>query len=123
MSCKIIDAIEMGVYEDEHDLCVVLHTFLGVETLYVHVGGKMICNIIRENLSSRYGIKCTPDIKIKKLTTKFVSGYDNMTCRYQLQQPRPLIESKMVKHVKYMSHEEQIINYNLLIYKHELNVF
>ena len=56
VSCKINDDVEIKVYKDEHDLCVVLHTFLGVDTLYVHVASKMICNIIRENLSSRCDI-------------------------------------------------------------------
>ena len=82
----------------------------------------MFCDIIRENLSSRYDINCTPDMKMKNLTVKFVSAYDNMTYRYYMQQPRPMIESKMVKHIKYMSEEEKIFSYNFLAYKHELNV-
>ena len=53
---------------------VVLPTFLDVDTLYdvgtlyVHVAGKMICNNLRENLSSKYDINCTPDMKIRNLT-------------------------------------------------------
>ena len=70
------------------------------DTLYVHVAGKMICNIIRKNLISKHGINFTPDLKIKNLTIKFVSRYGNMTYRYYMQQPRPMIETKMVKHVK-----------------------
>ena len=93
--------------------------------LYVHVAGKKICDIIRESLSSRYNIKCTQNMYIKNLSIKFVSRYGNMTYRYQLEQPRPMIESKMVKHIKhlkYMSHEEQINNYNFLICKHGLGL-
>ena len=60
----------------------------------------MICNNIRENLSSKYDINCVPDMKIRNITLKFVSRYRNMTFRYQLQQPRPRIESKIVKHIK-----------------------
>ena len=41
-----------------------------------------------------------------------------MTYRYYLQQPRPILESKMVKHIKYMS-EEEIDNYNHL---HQINL-
>ena len=78
---KINHDVEIKVYTDEHDLCVVLHTFLGVDTLYVHVASEKICNIIRKNLSSRCDINCTPDMKIKNLTIKFVSRYDNMTYR------------------------------------------
>ena len=70
VSCKINDDVEIKVYKVEHDLCVVLHTFLGVDTFYVHVTSKMICNIIRDNLSSRCDIKCTPDMKNKKSNNK-----------------------------------------------------
>ena len=115
MSCKINEDVEIKVYKDELDLRVVLPTFLDVETLYdegalyVHVAGKMICNNIRENLSSKCDINCTPDMKLRNLTKKFVVRYGNMTYRYQVQQPKPMIESKMVEHIKYMLHEEQII--------------
>ena len=128
VSCKINDDGEIKVYKDEFDSRVVLPTFLDVGklydmgTLYVHVAGKMIYNNIRENLSSKYDINCNPDMKIRNLTIKFVSRYGNMTYRYQLQQPKPMIESKMVKHIKYMSHEEQISNYNFLTCKHKLSL-
>ena len=46
-----------------------------------------------------------------------------MTYRYYMQQSRRMIETKMVKHVKNMSAEEKFFNYNLLTYKHQLNVF
>ena len=123
MSSKMNDDEEIEVHKDEHDLCVVLHTFLGVDTLYVHGASKMICNIIRENLSSRYDINCTPDMRRKNVTIRFVSVYDIMTYRYYMQQRRQVIESKMVKHVKFMSEEIKIFNYNFLTYKHKLNVF
>ena len=104
MSCKINDDVEIKVYKDEFDLHAVLPTFLepfktlyDVATLYVHVAGKMICNNICENLSSKYETNCTPDMKIKNLSIKFISPYGNMTYRYYMQQPRPLLESKMAK--------------------------
>ena len=81
----------------------------------------MICNNIRENLSSKYDISCTPDMKMRNLTTKFVSRYGKMTYRYQLQQPRPMIESKLVKHIKYMPEEETDTCY-FLTCKHKLNL-
>ena len=108
VTCKINDDVEIKVYKNQLDLCKAIAPFLDVVTLYVHVAGKMICNNIRENLSSKYDINCTPVKKIRNLTIKFVSCYGNMTYRYQLQQPRPMIESKMVKHIEHMSHEEQI---------------
>ena len=123
MSCKINDDVEIEVNKDEHDLCVVLHIFLDVDTFYVHVASKMICNVIRETLSSRYDINCTPDKKLKNLTIKFVSLYDIKTYRYYMQQPRQMIETEMVKHGKNLSQEEKFFNYNLITCKHELSLF
>ena len=94
-------------------------TLYQVGTLYVQIAGKMICKIICENLRSKYDNNCTPDMKIKNLTIKFVSRYRKLTYRYQLEQPRPMIESKMVKHIKNMSDEEQD-KYNSLVCKHKL---
>ena len=118
MSCKINNDVEIKVYKNECDLRVVLPPFLGrdVGTPYVHVAGRMICNNVCESLSSKYDIICVPNMKIRNLTIKFVSRYRNMNFRYQLQQPRPMIESKMVKHIKNMSEEEQD-NYNFLVCK------
>ena len=82
----------------------------------------MKCNTIRENLNSKYDINCTLDMRIRNLTKKFVSRYSNMTYRYQLQQPRSILETQMVKHIKYMSHEEQINIYNFLTCKHKLSL-
>ena len=45
-----------------------------------------------------------------------------MTYRCYMQQPIPMIESKLVKHIKYMSEEEKFFNYNLLTYKHDLSL-
>ena len=112
VSCKINDDVEIKVYKDEFDLHAVLPTFLDeynvydVGTLYVSVAGKMICKTIFENLRSKHDVGCTPDMNIRILRLKFISRYDNMTYRYQLEQPRQIIESKMVKHIKNMSEEE-----------------
>ena len=120
VSCETKDDIEIRVYKNEHNLSEVIHFYLDGVTLYVHVAGKMICNIIRKNLSSKRGINCAPALKVKKLTIKFVSRYVNMSYRYYMQQPRPMIETKMVKQVKNKSEEEKIIIYNLLTYKYKL---
>ena len=128
VSCKINDDVEIKVYKNESDLRVLLPTFLEpfktknikLGTLYVHIAGEMICKNIRENLSSKYDINCNADMEIRNLTIKFVSRYINMTFRHQLQQPRPVLESKLVKHIKYMSNEEQSDNYNFLTCKHKL---
>ena len=123
--CIIKDNIEMNVYKNSSDLRAVLPTFFAEYkvydkgTLYIQIAGKMICKTISENLRSKYDINCTPDMKIRNLTIKSISRYDNMTFRYQLKQPRRILESKMVKHIKNMTEEEQDY-YNFLVCKHEL---
>ena len=125
VSCKINDNIEINVNKNSPDMHVVLPTFLpeykvfDMGTLYIEIAGKMICKFISENLISKYGINCTPDMKIRNLRLKFISRYDNMTFRYQLEQPRRILESKMVKHIKNMTEEEQN-KYNFLVCKHKL---
>ena len=120
VSCKINDDLEIKVYKNNSDMNFVISTFNEKEKLYVHIAGEMICNDIRKSLSSKYNINCTPDMEIRNLTIKFVSRYSNMTFRHQLQQPRSMLETKMVKHIKYMSYEEQDDKYNFLTWKHKL---
>ena len=128
VSYKIDDDVEIKVYKSQSDLRLSLPTFnepfksknIKMGTVYVHIAGEMICNDIRGNLSSKYDINCTPDTEIRNLTIKFVSRYRNMTFRHQLQQPRSMLETKMVKHIKYMSYEEQSDKYNFLTCKHKL---
>ena len=115
VSCKLNNEVEVKLYKIENDLCELLEFFNDEDFFYVHVAGKMICNIIRENLSSRHDISFTPDIKTKNLRIKFVWLYDNMTYRYYMQQSRPMVESKMVKHVKNMSEEEKLKNFLITI--------
>ena len=79
----------------------------------------MICDGIHEDLSSKYDINCTPDMKIRNLTIEFVSRYGNMTNRYQLHQPKPMIESKMVKHIKFflfLCSKKNVIQINIYYY-------
>ena len=123
--CKIDDNIEIKIYKNSSDLNTVIPTFLpeykvyDMGTLYIQTAGKMICKTIFENLRSKYDINCTPDMKIRNLTIKFISRYNNMTFRYQLEQPRRILESKLGKHMKNMTEEEQD-NYNFLVCKHKL---
>ena len=125
MLCKINNNIEIKLYKNSSDLNTLLPTFLAeyklydVGTLYIQIAGKMICKTISENLRSKYGINCTPDLKIRNLRLKFISRYDNMNFRYQLEQPGRILESKMIKHIKNMTEEEQD-NYNFLVCKHKL---
>ena len=126
VSCKINDDVEIKVYKNESNLHALLPLFLypnkkyKIGTTYIHIAGEMICNNIRANLCFKYDINCTPNMKIRNLTIKFVSRYSNMAFRYRLQIPRRILESKIVKHIENKSHEEQFNNYNFLTSKHNL---
>ena len=120
VSCKINEDVEIKVYKTQSDLHALIYLFTGLNTLYVHIAGEKICNDIRENLSSKYDLICNPDVEIRNLTIKFISRYRNVTFRHQLQQPRSMLETKMVKHIKYTSYEEQSDKYNFLTCKHKL---
>ena len=123
--CKINKNVKLNVYKSSSELHALLPIFLhqyknyDVGSLYIQVAGKMICETIFENLTSKYDINCNPDMKIRSLRIKFVSRYNNMSFRYQLEQPRRVLESKLIKHIKNMSEEEQD-NYNFLVCKHGL---
>ena len=125
VSCKIKDDVEINVNKNASDMSVVLPIFFAEYkvfdkgTLYIQIAGKMICKTVSENLRSKYDINCTPDMKIRNLRIKFISRYDNMKFRYQLEQPRRILESKMIKHIKNMTEEEQD-NYNFLVCKHKI---
>ena len=125
VSCKVNDDVEIKIYKDNFELhallpiCLKKYETYDVGTLYIQVAGEMICNDIRENLRSKYDINSTPDMEIKNLRIKFISRYNNMTFRYQLEQPRRILESKLIKHIKDMSEEEQD-KYNFLVCKHKL---
>ena len=100
MLSKINNDVEIKVYKNNSDMNLVLSIFNEEEKLCVDIAGEMICNDIRKNLSSKYDINCNPDMEIKNLIIKFISRYRNMTFRHQLQQPRSMLQTKMVKHMK-----------------------
>ena len=126
--CKINNNVKINVYKNSFELhallpiCLLEYKFHDVGTLYFQIADKMICETICKNLRSKYDINCNPDMKIRNLRIKFVSRYNNMTFSYQLEQPRRILESKMVKNIKNMSEEEQD-KYNFLVCKHGLCLY
>ena len=111
--CKKNNNVKINVYKSSFELHALLPIFLpeykfyDVGTLYIQIADKMICETFCENPRSKYDINCTPDMKIRNLRIKSVSRYDNMTFRYQIEQPRRILETNMIKHIKNMVEEEQ----------------
>ena len=58
-----------------------------------------ICDRIRSILF-RNNINPSRKLRVKKLTIQFIADYDKMTIRHYLQQPRSILESQLIKHIK-----------------------
>ena len=72
-------------------------------------------------------IRLVPSSIINNLMTTSFSCYNSMTPRYCLQQPRRILESEFLKHIKDTSEDDKIKKYrflsiNLNLYNH-LNRF
>ena len=61
---------------------------------------KEICCKIFDGLTFRNNHYPSRKTKVKKLTIQFVGDYDKMTLRHHLQQPRSILESQLIKHIK-----------------------
>ena len=51
---------------------------------------------------------------ISNVTITFYSNYKSMTSKYRIQQPRKVLESKFLKHIKNASYDDKIKKYNFL---------
>ena len=65
-------------------------------------------------------IKIDSSSTISNVTITLLSNYKSMTAKHKLQQPRRILESKLLKHIKNASYDEKIINYNFLTLEYEL---
>ena len=54
------------------------------------------------------------------VTITFFSNYKSMTAMHKLQQPRKVLESKILKHIKNASDEDKETKYNFLAREYEL---
>ena len=74
---------------------------------------KQICDYINHR-STLMGNEIFPESIIKNLSITFYSYYYIMTPKYRLQQPRRILESKLLKHIKNKSDFENSNNYSFL---------
>ena len=65
-------------------------------------------------------IKFNSSSVISNLTISLFSKYNLMTPRHQLQQPRRILESKLLKHIKNVSYDDKINKYHFLTNEYEL---
>ena len=87
---------------------------------------KIICyesRILRDYIFHRAMLR---DIKldsfsmISDVTITLFSSYNSMTLKHKLRQPRRVLESKLLKHIKNASFYDKIHKYNFLTYKYKL---
>ena len=57
---------------------------------------------------------------ISNVTITLFSNYKSMTAKHKIQQPRKVLESKILKHVKIVSYDDKINNYIFLTLEYEL---
>ena len=57
---------------------------------------------------------------ISDVTITFFSNYKSMTAMHKFQQPRKVLESKILKHIKNASDDDKETKYNFLAREYEL---
>ena len=59
-------------------------------------------------------IELVPSSIINNLTITIFSYYNSMTSRHRFQQPRRILESKLIKHIKNASEVDKVNTYRFL---------
>ena len=57
---------------------------------------------------------------ISNVMITLFSSYKSMTAKHKIQQPRRVLESKLLKHIKNVSYNDKIKKYNFLTLEYEL---
>ena len=55
-----------------------------------------------------------------KVTITLFSNYKSMTAKHKIQQPRKVLASKILKHIKNVSYDDKINKYTFLTLEYEL---
>ena len=59
-------------------------------------------------------------IIISNVTITFFSNYKSVTAGHKFYQPRSILESKILKHIKNASYDDKIDKYTFLVHKYKL---
>ena len=84
---------------------------------YLHPVSKTIHNYIRYQ-AKMMKKELFPKTIIKNISITFYSYYYIMTRRHKLEQPRRILESKLLKHMHYFSDAEKITYYPFILFKY-----
>ena len=66
------------------------------------------------------GIKLDSSSIIGNVTITLSSKYKTMTAKHRFQQPRRVLESKLLKHIKNASYDDKTNKYNFLTLENEV---
>ena len=114
---------------NDEDICISVDNKPGYAPLYKFDNSGWICykycqsKKIRDYIFHRAMLR---DIKldstsiISNVTITLFSNYKLMTAKYKLHQPRRVLESKLLKHIKNASYDDKINKYNFLTLEFEL---
>ena len=119
VSCKL-DKEDINISIDDHKGSVSLYKFEDGEWFcYNYCKSKQIRDYIfhRAMLS---GIKLDSSSIINNLTITLFSKYKSMAAKHRIQQPRRVLESKVIKHIKNASYNDKTNKYNFLTLAYEL---
>ena len=118
VACKI-DNEDIFISEDSTD---------GFAPLYKFPNGGVICykycksKKIRDYIFHRamlMNIELDSNLIIRDVTITLFSNYKSMTSKYKLNQPRRVLESKLLKFIKNKSHDDKISKYRFLSKEYE----
>ena len=114
---------------NDEDIRVSVDNKPGYAPLYKFLDGKWFfykyykCKLIRDYIFHRAmlrDIKLDSSSIISNVTITFFSNYKSMTAKHKLQQPRRVLESKLLKYIKNASSDDKINKYKFLTHEYDL---
>ena len=119
VKCKINNE-DISISVDKIDGYAPLHKFdNGGWFYYRYCNSKKIRDYIFHRATLSDTILYSSTI-ISDVTITFFSNYKSMTAIHKLQQPRKVLESKILKHIKNASNDDKETKYNFLCQEFEL---
>ena len=117
--CELNDE-DISLSVDSNEGCVPSYKFPDSEWIsYEYCKIKRIRDYVFHRAMLR-GIKLDSSSIINNVTITIFSKYETMTAKRKLQQPRRVLESKLLKYIKNSSYDDEIDKYNFLTLEDEL---
>ena len=117
-------SIVIGCKRNDEDICISVDNREGYAPnsgwiCYKYCKSKKIRDYIFHRAMLK-DIKLDSSSIIGNVSITLFSNYKSMTTKQNLQQPRRVLESKLLKYIKNMSYDDKINKYNFLTLEYEL---